>query len=505
MKNELLKGVTLFALLCAGCQHPQRIAEPRLLTDTLLPPLEWTEQPDLSLADTLRLALERNRSLRIAEMDPVRALTEVDAAEGAFAPEAFGSTQFGEEESSETARSTGERFAVEAEDRRSEIGIGQQFEIGTEVELTLSEQRDASNRAPTQQEVRAGLGITQPLLQGFGTRVNRIRIEQAILGVEISREELRAVTMAQLAETEIAYWNLYLAEEALEITRTALEVAEKQLEETRQRIDVGQLPQNQQAAAEAEVAQRKQALIDAEANLQTRRFRLNQLLFAPAEVQLTPGEALVIPDQPLTDTTPWVAEAAAKNPELREARARLLQDELDVVRTRDGIRPRLDFFAGLAKTGFGDSLSDAGSEFSGDTYEWVAGLQMNQDLGTTRSRAAFDDAQLAREQAELAVENLELSVESRVRRAIVEYNRALAQVNAGEQTVRLREQTAQAEQDRFDVGIGTSLLVAQAQRDLLESQIDDLRNRIASQTAKVNLLELTGTLLDHYGIEMIQE
>lgn len=489
-------------LLAAGCRHPRRTEEPRPLTVTSVNelPADLPSPSSLTLEQTLRTALERNRGLRIAELDPLRALTEVDSANAEFSPEAFGSVQLAEEEASETARSTGERFSVEADGRESEAGIRSVLETGTELEASVSERLDESNRAPTQQEVRAGVSVTQPLLRGFGTRVNRIRVEQAVLGVELSREELRAVTMALLAEVELAYWNLRLAQQAVEITETALEVAEKQFEETRERIEVGQLPRNQLAAVEAEVAVRRQDVIDAEANRATRAFQLNRILFTSPDTRITSTEALVLPEDPIEDGETLVELALQFNPEIREARVRLQQGELEVERTRDGIRPRLDLFAELAKTGFGDSFSQATDEFSGDTYEWLAGIRVGQDLGTSRAKAAFQDAQFSLEQAELAVENLERDLESRVRSALVEYNRALDQVKAGEQTVRLREQSAQAEQDRFEVGLGTSLLVAQAQRDLLESQIADLRNRLASRTARVSLLELTGLLLEESGV-----
>ncbi|MEX2606799.1 MAG: TolC family protein [Kiritimatiellia bacterium] len=86
--------------------------------------------------------------------------------------------------------------------------------------------------------------------------------------------------------------------------------------------------------------------------------------------------------------------------------------------------------------------------------------------------------------------------------AIVEHNRALAQTRASAETRRLREQTAQAERDRFDVGTSTSLLVAQAQRDVLESQINELESRIDYRIALVRLQEITGELLERYGVEV---
>lgn len=508
---KILLTAVLTALLFTGCRYsppppdaapPFQIQPADAEADFQLP-----EDGALSLEAAIQLALQRNQDLSVRRVDPGLRALDVLRAESDFSPELFGSVQFGEERASEISRGTGERFNVDAEDRRTELGVQQNFSTGTDVRFALSERRDASNRAPTQEEVRADLELTQALLRGRGGNINRIAVRQAGLGVEISVEELRGYLLALIAETEIEYWRLQLALEAEEITRQALEVAEQQLSEVQQRIELGQLAHNQRAAAEAEVADRRQNVIDARANLERQQLRMNRLLAAEStpEKPLRPVTPLEIEEEPVQDPEPWLDRVNRLNPSLREARIRLQQDELEVIRTQNGLLPRLDFFTALAKTGFGQDLSGARTAFSEDTYEWMFGLRFAKELGTSFQKVDARTADLLRGQSERAVDNLESLLQTDVRLAIVEHNRALAQIRAGAETRRLREQTARAERDRFDVGAGTSLLVAQAQREVLESQINELENRIDYRIALVRLQELTGALLERYGVEVRRE
>lgn len=504
MKKRAILLLTL--AMITGCAHKPSdplVADPLMFGSTdplfLLP-----EDGQLTLENAIYRSLANNRDLAIRKLEPALERTFLEIEEATFGTEFFGLVEYGEETSSETARSTGERFEVEADRRESEVGLRRDFSSGTDVSLSLQEIDESSNRAPTQQELRANLELTQSLLRGRGQEVNQVRIRQAELGVDISIEELRGYTQALIAETEISYWQLQLAREAVDITAQALEVAEQNLSEIQVRIEVGQLAKDEEIASLAEVSSRKQNQLNAKANLARRKLILERLLALDSgeSARLQPVSELTVADQPLSDAAPLLDQAMNLNPSLREARIRLLQGELELVRTRNGLLPKLDFFADLSKTGYGEDFSSAGKNFSDNTYEWTAGVQVLQELGISENDADQKAALIEREQADLAVQNLEEKVANDIRLAIVEHNRALAQSAASRETKLLRQKTAEAEKARFDVGTSTSLLVAQAQREVLESQIDELEIRIAYRIALVRLQELTGQLLIRYGVEV---
>ena len=109
-------------------------------------------------------------------------------------------------------------------------------------------------------------------------------------------------------------------------------------------------------------------------------------------------------------------------------------------------------------------------------------------------------AVLGRDQAAEAVENLTQLAQVDVRTAYVEAVRSKEQMAATAATRRLQEEKLRAETEKFRVGKSTSLLVAQAQRDLLQSQTSEVEAVVSHLKALVEVYRQDGSLLLRRGI-----
>jgi outer membrane protein TolC len=203
---------------------------------------------------------------------------------------------------------------------------------------------------------------------------------------------------------------------------------------------------------------------------------------------------------PLNDIDDRLALAVRERPELNEARLRLEQQRLETIVTRNGLLPRLDFFIFLGKTGFDNTLDGSFRQLDGSTYDLTAGLEFSYPLGNRAAEGRDRAARLSRRQAAAAIENLEQLVRRDLRIAAVRVERARQQISASAATRRLREEALRAEEERFRVGESTSLLVAQAQRDLLESRIAEVDAIVAYRIALIELHLAEGTLLSRRGL-----
>ncbi len=459
---------------------------------------------ELTLEQAVWLALQHNNDLIVQAYEPLVAGAFLAREEGRFAPELFASLSRRESRSSETARATGEQFNAEVEQTTLAGGIRRTLATGTDVELALQQVGESSNRAPDQNEASLSLSLTQALLQGGGRTVMLAAVRRARLGLAISEAELKGYTEAVVAEVESAYWRFWLATETISISEQALAVAEQQLADVRQRIAVGQLARNEEAVAQAEVARRRQVLIDARADKIRRRIELLALItpaFLIPEGELEPMTAPALPELDGQDTPELrIRLADTARADLSEARLRLEQRRLDTVVTRDGLLPRLDFFAQLAKSGFGPDPGDAWSDLDGDSYNVQAGLRFSRTLGERTEQARHDEALFRSDQAAASVENLRRRIAGRILIAVNELERARQQIEASAETRRLQALTVESEVERFQVGTGTALMVAQAQRDLLNSMIEEQRARVQARLALLQLYLAEGTLLDRRGI-----
>lgn len=458
----------------------------------------------LSIEDAVILGLQNNRGLQVQQFEPVIAGAFVQIERGEYDPELFAELNRTEANITETDRATESQFQVEGNEVEGVAGIRQRLPTGTEVEARVVSGRSISTRAPEQQTARLGLSLTQQLLRGMGPAVNLAGIRQAELESEASLFELRGYAEALVADIESTYWRYVLAREAINVVQTALEVAESQLDEIKSRIEVGDLPHNEAAVAEAEVSMRKQNLIDAQSLLMRQRYMLLRLVNPGLLVESPrPLDAVSLPDGNLS-LEPQIYEslllAEQSRPEIREAELRLRRGQLETVVTRNGRLPRLELFINLGKSGYADTFQESFSDLDGPSYDYTVGIAFSQALGNRTARAEDFIARMNVSQGEEALENLRDLVRFDVLMAINELERARKQISASTETRGYREQTLQAERDRFEVGTSTALSVALAQRDLVESRINEIEARVAYQIARIRLYLAEGSLLERRGL-----
>lgn len=459
----------------------------------------------VSVEEAVVLALNNNRALGLQLYGPVVAGTFEQQERAVFDPVVFGEIALTREELQQTDRATGQLFSVTGQAETYRAGVTQRLPTGTDLTLEVQQQRTDSSRTPEQQRARVGLSLTQALLRGRGLDANLARVRQAEIDTLASLYELRGFTAALVAEVERAYWDHVLAGRRIAIFEEAARVAEQQLEDVDRRIAVGVLPEPETAAARAELAFRRQGLIDAISRRELTRTNLLRLLSPESgdgwETIVDPVDE---PEPPETLPDPVVDHVALGlrlRPELSEARLRVERGGLDVIQTRNGLLPRLDAFLNLGKTGYADSFGRSFTEIGGPAYEATGGLRWELPIANRAANAAHTRARATRRQAELSVENLAQLVVADVRSAHVEVERAREQIEPSATRRALQEEVVRAETAKFQVGRGTALAVAQAQRDLLQSRLDEVEAIVAYRTALIDLYRLDGSLLARRGIE----
>jgi len=106
-------------------------------------------------------------------------------------------------------------------------------------------------------------------------------------------------------------------------------------------------------------------------------------------------------------------------------------------------------------------------------------------------------ARIEREQSMASVRSLELSVVREVRDAALRLEQNRQRIETARVGRELAEQRLDAEQKRFEVGMSTSFLVIQAQRDLAIARDNELRSYLDYQLAAVTFerVQKVGTAL----------
>ncbi len=502
------------------------LADPSRLTDATNAPKEsppadrgrWTghlttssaptTQPalELTIEQAVLMALQHNRGLVVQRFAPELAKFAEDASLSPFDPVLSGSADYSR---------SGLAIAPAVPDFQSingQVQIQQFFATGTTVAISATPAYEGTvlygdGRTATG-SVRAGLSVTQALLQGAGLEFNLATVRQSQLDVLTSQYELRGFAEQLASDTEQAYLDCILDQRELDIAQNALNVAQAQLDETDAMIHSGRSATSDRAAALATVAQRQEELINARATLEQTRLKFIQLINPSTLDGQTRWETmprLTQPPVPISrqdDLNSHLRVAMLYRSDLNQARLQIERGNLDVVKTRNGLLPQLDLFATLGRTWY--NHYPTGTGYSNPTsYDATVGVNFSYPLLNRAARAADNTSHATRDQSIEALANLQQQVELEVRSSYVEMNRAREQITASAAALAAADAALQVEQERYRVGKSTSLLVSVAQQQLLTSQIAQATAVASYLKGLVDLYRVEGSLLERRGVSSL--
>src|SRR5207244_4029656 len=124
-----------------------------------------------------------------------------------------------------------------------------------------------------------------------------------------------------------------------------------------------------------------------------------------------------------------------------------------------------------AITPFGSVL---GQLFSSDYPTWAVGVSISYPIGESSDQANYARAKLEHSQADQRLKGNEARVILQVRDAAWKIEMNTKRIETTRAARELAEQRLDAERKRFEVGMSTSFLVIQAQRDMAQAKTNEL-------------------------------
>lgn len=509
--NRFIALIVVLALVpsLAPAQTPGPSPSPRAPAPSDARPPQAPAALRLSVAESVLMALERNAAFRVQRLTPAVTRTGEDKARAAFDPSLTTGASRTRRHAPEYALQSGTTSEVTAvsDHTAAEAALGATLPSGTRVALNAS--TDLADAPHESAESRLGVTVTQPLLEGFGPGPTLVELRQARLDTRMSVYELHGFAMALVADVEQACWIHVLALAQRDAYADALRVAERQLDETRERIRVGKLPALDAVAAESEVALRRESLIRSGTEAEAARLHLVRLLNPPGPDlwQTAPvvTDAPEAPADPLDPLDACVAAALRTRPDLAQARLAVARGDLELVKTRNGLLPKLDVFVSLGRSAYAAAFKDTFDSDAHDGHDTAVGVTLELPLLNRGARADHRRALLTRDQAADALAAMDQLAQEDVRLAWTRADRSREQVAATRATLTLQERKLAAESAKFREGASTPLLVAQAERDLLQSRIAHTQAVVAAILARTDLYRQDGSLLRRRNLSVPEE
>jgi outer membrane protein len=468
----------------------------------------------LTRDEAVRLASENNPDLAATRYEPLVSDARVAAARAAFVPTATSSLL----RNSDTAPSTNFFSGDTSLDTRYWSGSAGLTQLlpwaGTSYDVSFSSARTTTTNPITTftpsltSALRAA--ISQPLLRNFKLDPARAQLEISRRNRTIADVQLQERASQVAADAEAGYWALVTATNAVEVQQRSLELALELERTNRARVDVGQSPPLDLVSARAEVAQRRENLIVARTQALQAQDLVRTLVLDPKRADYwtvrieTADRVPPISAQPDVDTA--VRRALSERADLVEARRQIENADTTVQLARNETMPDLRAQAtyltngqggsrlvrsggfpgtivGVDQTSFGSVL---GQVLGADYPNWTVGFTLTYPVGKSIEEANLARARLEREQSAARLRSLELTVVREVRDAALRMEQNRQRIETAQLGRELAEQRLDAEQKRFEVGMSTSFLVIQAQRDLAVARENEQRAYLDYQLAVVN-------------------
>jgi outer membrane protein TolC len=365
------------------------------------------------------------------------------------------------------------------------------------------------------------VAIRHNLLQGFGVRLNDRFIRIAQVNVVASREDFRSQLLNLTAAVLDLYWDLVSANDELKIRQSALETAQRFLDDTRKEIAAGALPRVELPRAEAEAASRLHDVVVARYGASQREGMLKDAITRSMDPDIEAAEIVTLDrfEVPETEDLPplrqLVSTAMEKRPDVAVAKFREQTQEMSLPGTTNPLLPNLTLQAqtydrgasGAAQYqanpyfvgGYGTALKQI---FQRDFPNEAGSLGLSIPLRNRQAQGDYGIDQLQYRQSQVSTQRDTNQIVVDVSNQLSALRQSRAKYAAAKQTRILQEELLASERKKFSYGISTFNDIITDERVLVTAQISELNAATTYARARVSFDQVLGETLEKNNISL---
>ncbi len=472
---------------------------------------------EMSLKDCLQEALSHNFDVQISRYNPMIQQSMLNETYGGYDPTLGISGLHSHNNSAQfttTVLTNGSSLLIP----NSTLTDNDQFKtaltgtspIGTVYDLfgNIAQAEQTQVGLPQQQTSggQIGLDITQPLLKNFWIDTTRLNIDIAKNNLAQSEQSFRSQLISSVASVQIAYYELIYAQQNVQVQQEALTLAQTQLDQDRQRVQVGSLAPLDVQQDESQVASSKAALIAAQYTLYTDRGNLINLITDSYRKWQGVG---IQPTEQLSDTLrvfdlqdSW-GKGMTKRPDLLQSRLEVEQQGITLKYDRNQLYPELDLNGSYGYNGAGRVYSGTFDMYGQADHPFYSyGASISIPLSNTKARNTLKSDKSTLQQKLLSLKQLEQTILMEIDNSVKQVASDYEAVQASKQATIYAAAALDAEQKKYNVGKSTTFTVLQLQNTLTTNRGTEIRNIANYDEDIARLSQNEGTTLDDLDITL---
>ena len=410
-------------------------------------------RPVLTLRDAVRMALEENRTIKIAENQARIAENDYSLGNAGMLP----------------------TFGMSAQQSLSSFR-GFSGSDGNESRLATISTLDVAFNA----------GIT--LFDGFGQFATYRRLESQMDLMEIEAER---TTEDVLASVVVAYYDLVRQQEQIEVQEEAIGISEERLRIAELRRDLGSASELEVRRAQVDLNADRATLLRQQVALSSSKSAFSRLLAREGGSRFQVSDTINV----RRDLEPAQLRTLAlqRNKYLGSARQAVTTAELSRDEERADWLPTVRLQAGYALNDFTEEIGMPAARPPGINY----GLSATWGIfdGFNRKRR-IENASIRLGNAQLLLEESRTELLTRLESAYENYRNSLTLVDLERENLGLASFNVEVALEQFRVGTITSVELREVQSAMTSAELRFITAQFEAARAQTQLLQLSGTLAD---------
>jgi outer membrane protein len=384
------------------------------------------------------------------------------------------------------------------------------------VAWTNSRQNSPSTTNLRNPQLRSNLTLqaTQPLMRGFRIDGTRAALRTNRISQQNDEIAVQATTATTVANTRNAYWDLVFAIQAVEAAQNSLDISTKLVQDNQARVEIGTLAPIDITSAQAEAANRRLTLVQAQATVRTAELALKRLIVSGTDDPMWSSSINPV-DRPAAapeslNVDAAITRALKERTDVQQSLNNLRISDINLRNQVDATRPQLNLTLNYGLAGLGGPFTqraidpitgqitntnvvvqsgylDALRNIAGlDAPAFTLGVNFAYPIGRSAQEATVARSRLALDQTQANLKALQLQIATDVANAALTVQSSLEAVQQSRTARELAQQRLSAAQSKFEVGMAINYEVVQAQRDFLDAQNNELRALLNYRKALVN-------------------
>lgn len=305
--------------------------------------------------------------------------------------------------------------------------------------------------------------------------IKRQKLNNQIAGLSITESE----NSLQESITQLYVQILYTIE-SIEVNKKALSLSEMQRDRAKEMLDVGSIAKSDLAQLEAQVANDKYQVVNAQTTLQDYKLQLKQLLEIDGTNEMNLATPTIGDEQallPLPSQISVYEAALAQRPEIQTGKLNIESANLDIRIAQSGYMPSLSLSAGTGSSngsgrglGFGQQIKN--------NWNNSIGLTVSVPIFDNRqAKSSVEKAKLQRESVSLDLLDEQKTLFSTIEKLWLDARSAQEKFSAAQSKVESSQISYDLVSEQFRLGLKNTVELLTEKNNLLSAEQDKLQSK----------------------------